>query len=176
MAFEPIFEHWAGLRPLLKTARTIIERDMEAALDWSFGDLEPGPVYARIQYTQRHSQAFPLLVLQAASSTPEPLSGGVLQRHVIDCEIYLTRSTQTGEDIDTLAQDLIRYLDATMMCFLSAPATDWTAGFPAGADAGKIRVWCTNIVFGQLQQATERSGQYLHSVAFELQIDLIESE
>ena len=176
MAFEPLFEDWAGIRPLLKTARTIIERDMEAALIWAYGESEPGPVYARIQYTQRHSQAFPLLVLQAASSTPEPLSGGILQRHVLDCEIYLTRATQTGEDIDTLALDLIRYLDATVMCFLSAPAVDWTSEFPTGADAGKIRIWCTNIIFGQLQQAAERSGQYLHSVAFELQIDLIESE
>jgi hypothetical protein len=129
MAFEPLFEDWAGIRPLLKTARTIIERDMEAALIWAYGESEPGPVYARIQYTQRHSQAFPLLVLQAASSTPEPLSGGILQRHVLDCEIYLTRATQTGEDIDTLALDLIRYLDATVMCFLSAPAVDWTVSF-----------------------------------------------
>lgn len=177
MAFDPIFPNWAGILPILQNARTIIERDIEEALAWSFGASTPGPVYSRIQYTQRHSRVYPLLVMQPATTTPEALNGGVLQRHVFDCEIYLTRSIDSGnlsDEIDTLATDLIRYFDATMMCLLSAPASDWQTDLSDGQ--GKVRVWCTNGVFGQLFQSREAKGEYLHSMAFELQVDLIESE
>lgn len=175
MAFNAKFDHWAGILPLLESARTIVERDFAEALTWRYSPATPPASYARIQFTQRHSAQFPLLVLQPATSTPEALTGGVLQRHTFDCEIYLTSAAAASDDIDDLARDLVRYLDATTMVFLSAPASDWRANLP-NDDGGKVRVWCTNVVFGQLQQAVERNGLYLHSVAFELQIDLLEAE
>jgi hypothetical protein len=180
MAWTPLFPNLAGQLPLLKSAKTIIERDFAEALAWAFGAGTPGPVYQRIQFTQRHSRVYPLLVIQAATSTPQPLStGGLTQDHVFDVEIFLIRSISSGnlsDEIDTLAEDLIRYYDATVMSFLSASMADWRANFPASDDAGKLQVWCTNAVFGQLLQSVEAQGEYLHSVAFELQVKLTEAQ
>lgn len=177
MAWSPAYPNLAGVLPILQNARAIIEQDFADALAWAYGVNESGGPYARIQYTQRHSQAFPLLVIQPATSSPAATGqGGVLQSHVFDVEIYLTRAISAGnpsDSIDQLPQDLIRYLDATMMAFLSAPASAWRTNL--GTDQGAVGIWCTNIVFGQLQQAKEAAGNYLHSVAFELQVDLLES-
>ena len=78
-------------------------------------------------------------------------------------------------DVDALAVDLLRWYDATVMAFLSAPPADWRANFPDDEAVSKLQVWCTNAVFGQLQEARETAGKYLHSVAFELQVKLLES-
>src|SRR5262245_37881208 len=180
MPWTPLFPTLAGQLPLLLNAKAIIERDFEDALDWAFGAGTPGPEYARIQFTQRHSRLYPLLVIQAATSTPQPVdSGGMTQNHVFDVEIFLTRAISSGDlsaQIDDLAKDVIRYYDATVMSFLSASSSDWRANFPSGDDAGKVSVWCGNAVFGQLLQSEEAQGEYLHSVAFELQIRLIEAQ
>jgi hypothetical protein len=182
MPFTPVFANWAGMLPIQEAAKAIIEADFVDALAWrcALDGSTPGDAYARIQFTQRHSQQYPLLIIQPATDTPEPLgSGGIRQAHVFDCEIFLTRAISTGnlgDAIDDLARDLVRYYDATVMAFLSAPDSDWVAEFPAGSEAGKLQPWCTNAVFGQLQQSREVNGLYLHSVAFELQVNLIESE
>lgn len=182
MPWTAKYANRAGMIPVLQNAKTIIERDQAAALVWAFGAATPGANFARVQFTQRHSAEYPLLIIQAATDTPSELgTGGILEQHVFDVEIFLTReisvASSFADEVDTLAVDLIRYYDATVMAFLSASASDWTANFPnGGVDAGKVRVFCTNAVFGQLQQAKESAGKYLHSVAFELQVKLIESE
>jgi hypothetical protein len=182
MAWTPKYANRAGMIPVLQNAKAIVERDIGEALAWAFGGGVPGDVFKRIQFTQRHSAEYPLLIIQAATDTPSELgTGGLLEKHVFDVEIFLTReisvSSNFADEVDALAEDLIRYYDATVMAFLSASASDWTASFPGGGvDAGKIRVFCTNAVFGQLQQAREVASKYLHSVAFELQVSLIESE
>lgn len=182
MPFTPAFENFGGLLPILTAAKTIIERDFAEALVWRCGldGSTPGDAYARVQLTQRHSQAYPLLIIQPATDTPTPLgSGGAQQAHVFDCEIFLTKAITSGnlsDAIDDLAKDLIRYYDATVAAFISAPDADWIADFPAGSEVGKLQPWCTNAVFGQLQQSREVNGLYLHSVAFELQVNLIEAQ
>lgn len=182
MAFVPTFTTWAGALPILEAAKTIIERDIEEALAWR-SDLDastPGSVYARTQFTQRHSQVFPLLVIQPATSTPTLLgAGGVRQVHVFDVEIYLTKSltpATSATGVEDLVRELVRYADATMMAWMSAPDSDWSANLPADADVGRYEVFCTNFVFGQLEQSREVKGEYLHSVAFELQVSLIEAQ
>lgn len=180
MAWTPAFGDWAGLLPVLRNAKAIIERDIAEALVWAYGpNTPPATAYSRIQFTQRHSREYPLLVIQAATDTPKALgSGGVEQEHVFDVQIYLTREVSTatnfGGEVDALAEDVIRFYDATVMAFLSASSSDWRANFPNDG-AGKVKVWCTNAVFGQLQVSTETGGKYLHDVAFELRVQLIES-
>lgn len=182
MPWQASFSTWAGLLPILEAARTIVARDMVDALAWrcALDASTPGDDYARIQFTQRHSQVFPLLVIQPSTSTPELLgAGGVRQRHVFDVEIYLTKSltpTTSAAGVEDLVRDLVRYADATTMALMSAPDSDWTASLPTGADVGRFEVFCTNYVFGQLEQSKETKGEYLHSVAFELQIALTEAE
>lgn len=182
MPFAASFENWAGLLPILEAARTIVARDMADALAWrcALDASTPGDDYARIQFTQRHSQQFPLLVIQPSTSTPELLgAGGVRQRHVFDVEIYLTKSltpATSSTGVEDLVRDLVRYGDATTMALMSAPDDDWASSLPIGADVGRFEVFCTNYVFGQLEQSKEAKGEYLHSVAFELQVQLIEAE
>lgn len=182
MPWAASFENWGGLLPILEAAKTILARDFADALAWRC-DLDgstPGSDYARIQFTQRHSAVYPLLVIQPATSTPERLgAGGVQQRHVFDVEIFLTKSlvaATSADGVDDLARELVRYYDATVMALMSAADSDWEASLPAGADVGKFDPWCTNAVFGQLEQSREVNGEYLHSVAFELQINVIEAQ
>lgn len=182
MAFSASFTTWAGLLPILEAAKAIVERDIEEALAWRSGldASTAGSAYSRIQFTQRHSQVFPLLVIQPATSTPELLgAGGVRQRHVFDVEIYLTKSltpATSAAGVEDLVRELVRYADATTMALMSASDADWAANLPDDADAGRFEVFCTNYVFGQLQQSREAAGEYLHSVAFELQVQLIEAQ
>jgi hypothetical protein len=182
MPFDPLFPYWAGQLPVLQSARAIVERDFVDALAWrcSLDGSTEGDSYARIQHTQRHSEKYPLLIIQAAQSAPAALTGGVRQQYVFDCEIFLTRDVGTGNVgtlLDGLAADLIRYYDATVMCLLSADADDWTENFPTDSeDQGRPQVWCSNAIFGQLEESIARSGLYMLSVAFELQVSLTESE
>lgn len=183
MAFTPAWTNWGGLLPVMEAARSIIESDMAGALTWRSGldGSTAGSTYARIQHTQRHSSQYPLLVIQPATDTPAPLgTGGARQAHVFDVEIYLTKSIATstpGDAHDDLVKELIRYYDATVHAFMSATDAQWTAHYPDDSEAknGRIEVWCTNAVFGQLEKAKEIAGLYLHSVAFELQVRLTEA-
>lgn len=182
MPWTPAFPNFGGMLPIMEAARRIIDRDMTEALAWrsSLDGSTAGNPYARIQFTQRHSAAFPLLIIQPATDAPAPLgSGGLVQLMVFDIEIFVTAaivSGDLGQGIDDLARTLQRYYDATRMAFLSAPDSDWFADFPANEEAGKIEPWCTNAVFGQLQQSREVNSEYLHSVAFELQLRFIEAQ
>jgi hypothetical protein len=182
MPFVPAFDKWVGILPLQEAAKAIIEDNFTAALAWrcALDGSTPGSDYARIQFMQRHSADYPLLIIQAATETPLPLgTGGIQQAMIFDCEIFITKaitSGSLGEQTDELARETVRYLDATRMAFLSAADSEWLAEFPAGADAGKLKVWCSNVVFGQLEQSREVNGVYLHSVAFELQIRFIEAQ
>lgn len=182
MPWAPAFPDWGGMLPIMEAAKTIIERDVADALAWRAGldSSTAGLAFTRVQLTQRHSQAFPLLIIQPATNAPQALgTGGVQQQMVFDVEIFITKNAASGnpsDAIDELARELTRYYDATVMAFLSAPDSDWLANFPAGSDAGKIEPWCTNAVFGQLQQSREVNSEYLHSVAFELQLRFIEAQ
>src|SRR5262245_13530498 len=142
MAWIPRFPNWAGVLPLLQNAKFIVGRDIAEALVWAFGITTPGPVYKRIAFTQRHSQVYPLLVIQTATHTSSELVGGVVQQAIFDVEIFLTRAisgSNPSDEIDVLAQDLVRYYDATVMAFISAKAADWRRNFD-GADQGKVHV------------------------------------
>lgn len=180
MPFSAIYPDYAGMLPILASAQTIIETDMADALTWRFGSNPVGANYARIQNTQMHSEDYPLLIIQPATDDRDPLgSGGVTDRQVFDVEISLTTSINNGNPIDavnTLTRDLIRYYDATVMCFESAPATDWTTNFTSNTAQGKVQVSCTAANFGELQEAKEVAGLYLRSMGFQLQVRFIEGQ
>lgn len=180
MAFSPIYPNYAGMLPVLVSAQEIIERDMADALAWRFGVNPVGDNYARIQNTQMHSADYPLLIIQPATDDRDPLGvGGILDRQVFDVEISLTRSVDSGDPVDAvseLTRDLIRYYDATVMCFESASGTDWTANFLTEDAQSKVQVACTSAVFGQLQEAREIAGLYLRSMGFQLQVRFIEGQ
>lgn len=177
MAFDPIFTNYAGMLPILKNARTIIERDIEAALVWAFGANPPGEKFKRIQFVDRHSGRYPQFSIEPALSDPTWITGGVEQTHTFDCAISLLRSIDGGilsEEIDHLPQDLIRYLDATLMVFMSAPAADWRVNL--SSEQGKVDVQVRSIDFGRTVESVERKGQYFSSVSFQLIVSLTESE
>jgi hypothetical protein len=180
VAFDPIYPEYAGMLPILASAQEIIERDMGDALIWRFGVNPVGDNYARIQNTQMHSSDYPLLIIQPATDDRDPLGvGGIVDRQVFDVEISLTRSIDSGDPIDgvnTLTRDLIRYYDATVMCFESAPGADWVSNFPGSEAQSKVQVSCTAAVFGEIQAAREVAGLYLRSMGFQLQVRFIEGQ
>lgn len=177
MPFDPIFTNYAGMLPILQNARTIIERDIEAALSWSYGVNPPGEKFKRIQYVDRHSGRYPQLSIEPALSDPTWITGGVQQVHTFDCTISLLRSIDGGvlsDEIDQLPQDLIRYLDATLMVFMSAPGADWRVNLTS--EQGKVEVQVQSIDFGRSVESIERKGQYFSNVSFQLVVSLTESE
>lgn len=183
MAFTPIFTSYSGMLPIMKAAKAILESDFLDALTWraALDGASVGEDFARIQFSQMHSQKFPLCVIQPAQDLPQQITGGLQQRHIFDVEIFITRAINTGSQVDginALAEDLIRYYDATVAALTSATDAQWIANLPSGANIGGIRPFCTNGVFGQIQEgsARETAGQYLRSVAFELQIQMVEAE
>jgi len=181
MPFNPIFSNLAGQLPLLQNAKRIIETDMKEALEWAYGSSESGPEYARIQYSTRHSRSFPLLIIQPAGNNAGIFEqGGVDQQHSFAVSIFLADEDLTNDDqagrISLLTETLIRYYDATMMCFLSATRAQWRQNFPgAGADQGGVKVTVRNAIYGQIAQPREEAGVYIRSVNFELFIRLTES-
>lgn len=183
MAFDPVFNVWAGMLPIMNAAKRIIEDDFSAALAWrcALDSSTAGADYVRVQFSQAHSQNYPMLVIQPAQSIPDLLgTGGIQQRHVFDVEIFLTRAISGGivDGINELSSDLVRYYDATVMAFLSATGAQWTASLPASHNVDEIKPFCTNAVFGQPIEgsARESAGQYMRSCAFELQVELIEGQ
>lgn len=181
MPFTPLFPLLAGQLPLLQNARRIIETDMKEALEWAYGSAEAGPEYERIQFSTRHSRSFPLLIIQPAGNNAELLEqGGLTQTHSFAVSIFLSDTDLTNDDqagrINALTEALIRYYDATMMCFLSATRSQWRLNFPgAGADQAGVHVIVRNAIYGQIAQAREEAGVYVRSVNFELLIRLTES-
>jgi len=178
MPWTPRFTNYAGILPILQNARTIIERDIVAALAWSYGSNPPGETFARIQFTQRHSDVFPLLTIEPAGTEFSEIVGGIELVHTFACSVYLTQAVSSGnlsQVIDALPQNVIRYVDAVMMCFLSASPTDWRANM--GSDQGKVTVSIGEITLGPLQEGQkEAAGKYFHSGLFGLQVSLTESE
>lgn len=181
MAFVPKFPNYAGILPIQEAAKGIIIRDFVEALAWrcELDGSTPGANYARIQLSQRHSKDYPLLVIQAESSDPLALTGGIKQQHFFDCEIFVTKSIGSGnhaDAIDELSKEITRYLDATKMAWESASQEDWQGNFPADSNSGKVEVFCGDIVWGELEKAKEEAGLYSRSVAFQLRVSLIEAE
>lgn len=181
MAFVPKYPNYAGILPIQEAAKGIIERDFEEALAWrcSLDGSTPGANYKRIQLSQRHSKEYPLLVIQTESSDPVPLTGGIQQQHFFDCEIFVTKAVSTGnlaDAVDELAKEITRYYDATFMAWESASQDDWQGNFPAGANASKLQVFCSDIVWSELERAKEEAGLYSRSAAFQLVVKLIEAE
>lgn len=184
MPFSPIFTVYAGMLPIMEAAKTILEDDFLDALTWrcALDGSTVGADFARIQFSQMHSQKFPLCVIQPAQSIPaNPGTGYIQQRHIFGVEIYCTRAISSGSQTDganELTKDLCRYLDAVEMAFLSATGAQWTANLPTDHNVDAVRPFCTNFVFGQLTagSARETAGQYLRSAAFELQVSLMEGE
>lgn len=175
--FTPIFPNLAGMIPLMAAAETIITEDFADALEWAYGAATPGPVYARIQNSQRHSSDYPLLILQPGTDNPAEINGGIQQDSIFDVEIFVTKDVNAGGSlVDDLIRDLIRYYDATRMAWMSAGGARWRANFPAGEDASKIRISCSNANFGQALPQRTKGGLYLYSVAFELRIQLTEAQ
>lgn len=178
MAWEPRLPNYAGMLPVLQNARAIIERDIGDALAWAFGANPVGPTFARIQFTQRHSDVWPLLTIEPVDIDFVEIAGGLQLVHTFACAIYLTAEISKGNlsaVIDKLPQDAIRYFDAVMMCFLSAPAADWRTNM--ASDQGKITVSIGDVTFGPLLQGEkEADGKYLKSVFFGLEVSLTESE
>lgn len=181
MAFVPKYPNYAGILPIQEAAKGIIARDFEEALAWrcSKDGSTPGPAYRRIQFSQRHSKEYPLLVIQTESSDPVPVVGGIQQQHFFDCEIFVTKSVDggnLGDAVDELSKEITRYYDATFMAWESASMEDWQGNFPADANVGKLKVFCSDIVWGELEKAKEEAGMYSRSAAFQLQVKLIEAE
>lgn len=181
MAFNPIFPTYAGLLPILKAAKGIAERDFVEALAWRC-DLDgstPGPDFARVQLAQMHSAEYPLLIITPSDSDPEPLGvGGVKQTHIMAAEITVEKSITVDDAIpahNALIEELIRYADAVMMVWQSATADDWQLNFP-GNSQGVVQVSCRNFIYGPILRSKEEGGSYARSVAFELQVKLLESE
>lgn len=184
MAFEPTYTNWVGMLPFLTAAQAIIESDFSEALEWrcSLDGSTPGDDFAAIQFSHMHSEAFPLFVIQPSASNPTRNgAGGINQAHVFDCEIFLTHAINQGDPVsqtNAAAAQLVRYLDAAMWALMAATSGQWQADFPAGANTGVVRVFCSEIVFGQLIKGSEQetAGQYERSVAFELQVSVLEAE
>ena len=178
MPFEPRFPNYCGMLPVLQNARAIIERDIADALEWAYGINKPGAPFVRVQYTQRHSDVFPLLTIEPGDIDFVEIDGGLQLVHTFACAIYLTAEISKGNlsaAIDQLPQDVLRYFDAVMMCFLSAPAADWRQNMTS--DQGKVTVSIGDVTFGPLQQGQkEADGKYFHSVFFGLEVSLTESE
>ena len=181
MPWNPVYPDIAGMLPVLKNAHRIVNRDIVDALAWAFGVNPPGAAYVRIQNSQHHSEEYPLFIFQPAAGNPSRIgNGGINQEWVFDCEIFVTKSIDASENFDvaieTLTEDVIRYYDATTMVLLSAPLQDWIYQFPEPTKAGTVDVWCSQIIFGQIEDSEEKSGLYLRSVAFETTVKLLESK
>lgn len=183
MAFDPAFSYAVDPLNFLDAAGAIVERDIYDALQWR-ANLDGSEVLAkfkRIQLSQRHSQDYPLLIIQPATDTPTAINGGIAHQMTFDLEIFATKNIGGGDrqsdKIDDLTRELLRYYGATRQCLISAPDEDWAAFIPVGAKVGnKFEPFCTNAVFGELTEATEKAGLYCRSVAFELQLRFLEPQ
>lgn len=180
MAFTPNHPTYAGLLPIQEAAKGIIERDFVEALAWRCGldGSTPGENFARVQLMPMHSREFPLLVIRAVTSDPEPITGGKAQNHTLIAEISLVKEvagTNPVGQVDDLAKEVTRYSDAAMMAWESAPSDDWQGNFPDDSQ-GKVRVFCRNFIYGSLLTAKEEAGKYAASIAFEVSVQLLESE
>jgi hypothetical protein len=178
MPWTPRFANYAGILPILQNARTIIERDIDDALTWSYGSNPPGDTFARIQFTQRHSDVYPLLTIEPAGTEFNEITGGVELVHTFAVSIFLTAAISKGnlsQVIDELPQNVIRYIDAVTMCFMSASPADWRVNLVS--DQGKVTVSIGEITLGPLQEGLkEAAGKYFHSGLFGLTVGLTESE
>lgn len=178
MPWEPRFPNYAGILPILQNAKAIITRDIADALAWAYGTNTPGEAFKRIQFTQHHSDVYPLLTIEPANTDFNEIDGGVELIHTFACSIYLVREKSARESwdaVDMLPQDVIRYLDATMMCFISASSSDWRVNLTS--DQGKVTISIGEITLGPLQQGQKESdGKYFHSALFGLEVSLTESQ
>lgn len=181
MAFEPKYPTYAGMLPILEAARGIAGRDFVEALAWRCGldGSTPGPDFKRIQLAQMHSREYPLLIVTPSDTDPEPLGvGGVKQTHVFTVELTIEKSIKVDDALpehDNLVKELIRYADAAMMCWASAPSADWQLNFP-GNSQSKVQVSSRNFIYGPLLNSKEEGGKYARSVTFELRVSLLESQ
>lgn len=179
MAFDPVYGVYVGMLPIQEAAAQIISDDFVDALAWRCGldGSTPGADLARVQFINTHSRQYPALIIHAGESRPSLLgTGGIEQFHIFECELFIAKSIDAG-GVTTAANDLERelhrYFDAAAQAFASADANRWMQFAPDGANVDRVRVSFANVVFGNL---LESNGLYRHSLAFELQVRLIEGE
>ena len=167
MSWTPAQPNYAGIKAFHLAAVRIVEDNQRAALDWAGEAPNRLESFKRLQYAQRHSRLYPLLVVQPAQADYPWQQQALAQVFTFGVMAFIT-----GSDVDQLTLDAEDYLAALIALWLSAPRAAWVQFAPQqGSLVHEAIPEIRNVVFGELLESKEQSGLYLRSFALRLIIN-----